>query len=660
MSAVRSVLRFLAVPDDPELVLAQARALSRQIPLLYSMLLANTFILAATHLGTAPALLTAYIPAVLTVVSVARLIFWWRSRTLVPDYAKARRSLKSLFVIAALLSVGFTSWSIALFQYGNSYQQSHVAFYMGITSIGCMFCLMHVRGAAFVVAICVLGPFTVLFGSAGQATFSAIAINMVLVLAAMIFILLGNYRDFAALVASRSEMACKQAETQRLSDENYRLANIDSLTSLPNRRSFDRHLREALTRANAEGRQIAVARLDLDSFKSVNDIFGQMAGDQVLVEVGNRIKALRRPSTFLARMGSDQFALVLEGKPDEASLQACGDVLTAAMRPSFETKLGTVHLSASAGFALSRPGDTAEVLYDRADYVTWVAKREARGRAVVFSDRHAETLTRVRRMEHALHTADLDAELYILFQPQFDIALNRTTGYEVLARWRSPVLGEVSPGEFIPMAERIGVISKITQIVLRKALVVSAKLPKPLRLSVNLSAHDIGSTTTIEAIAALVDKAGRPCRIDFEITETAVMRDMDQANEALLTLLALGSRIALDDFGTGHSSLTHVQKLPLDRIKVDRSFVAEVSNDPTSRAIIKTTVDLCRNLGISCVFEGIETEEQLDALLGLGGTVMQGYLFGRPMSETAVLENLAAMDGNQWNRRNRMFSASLG
>lgn len=658
MSAAKSVLRFFAVPDDPDLVLAQARALSRQIPLLYAMLLANSFILAITHLRTAPALLTAYVPALLTLVSVARLIFWWRSRNVIPSVDKARRTLKSLLVVAGLLSIGFTSWSIALFQYGDAYQQSHVAFYMGITSIGCMFCLMHVRGAAFVVAICVLGPFTVLFASAGQGTFSAIAVNMVLVLAALIVILLGNYRDFSALVASRSAMAQKQKETQLLSDENYRLANVDSLTGLPNRRSFDRHLADMLAKAETAGSQIAVARLDLDSFKSVNDIFGQITGDRVLVEVGNRINALRRPSTFVARLGSDQFALVLEGANHEASLQACGDVLTAAMRPSFEMTLGNVHLSASAGFALSRPGDTADALYDRADYATWVAKREARGKAIVFNDHHADELSRVRRMEHALHTADLDAELYILFQPQFDIALNRTTGYEVLARWRSPVLGEVSPAAFIPMAERMGIISKITQTVLRKALVVSAKLPKPLRLSVNLSAHDIGSATTIEAIAALVEKAGRPCRIDFEITETAVMRDMDQANEALLALLALGSRIALDDFGTGHSSLTHVQKLPLDRIKVDRSFVAEVSNDPTSRAIIKTTVDLCRNLGISCVFEGIETEEQLDALLGLGGTVMQGYLFGRPMSEELMLQHVTGERTDWGAARTRMFGVA--
>lgn len=657
MSAIKRVARYFAVPDNPELVQAQALAFSRQVPLMYGILLVNSLALAATH-TEAPDLLRIYIPALLAAACAIRVVTWWRSRSKPMSYTRARRLLASTVWVAAGLGISFSTWALSLYPYGGPFQQSHVAFYMGITSIGCVYCLMHLRGAATMVALCVVIPFTAFFTASGNWVFLALAINLLLVVVALMTVLNNNYRDFSALVASRAEMERKQAETQHLSDENHRLANVDSLTGLPNRRSFERHLQAELEKAEAEGRQIAVARLDLDSFKSVNDIFGQITGDQVLVEVGNRINALRRPSTFVARLGSNNFALVLSEMSDEAAMQACGDKLTEAMRPSFEFKLGTVRLSGSAGLAASKPGDTADTLFDRADYVTWLAKRKARGHALVFTERHAEELSRVRRMEHALHTADLDREIHILFQPQFDIALNRTTGYEVLARWRSPVLGDVSPAEFIPLAERTGLISKITQTVLRQALVVSAKLPKPLRLSVNLSAQDLGSTTAIEAIARLVEQAGTPCRIDFEITETAVMSDLAQANEGLLALLALGSRIALDDFGTGHSSLTHVQKLPLDRIKVDRSFVNEVTNDPTSRAIIKTTVDLCRNLGISCVFEGIETEEQLDALLGLGGTVMQGYLFGRPMSEDKVLEHIADENQNWQRHRGRIFGAA--
>jgi diguanylate cyclase (GGDEF)-like protein len=653
MSAMKRLAQFFAVPEDPELIRAQARAFGRQVPLMYGILLVNSLVLAATH-PTAPDLLRIHIPGLLTLVCLVRIGVWWRSRDAGISDAKARRLLKSTVWVAGILGLGFSGWALSLYPYGDAYQQSHIAFYMGITSIGCVFCLTHLRAAAMMVALAVIIPFTAFFLITGNLVFGALAFNLMVVVGALMNILLNNYRDFGALVASRGAMERKQAETQRLSDDNYRLANVDSLTDLPNRRAFERQLQVAVDAAAAGDSRIAVARLDLDNFKSVNDIFGQITGDRVLVDVARRIDVLRRPSTFVARLGSNSFALILDGANDAASLQACGDVLTAAMRPTFEMQLGTVHLTASAGFAAYQAGDTADTLFDRADYVTWVAKREARGHAMVFSEKHAAELSRVRKMEHALHTADLDEEIHILFQPQFDIALNRTTGYEVLARWRSPTLGEVSPAEFIPLAERTGIISKITQSVLRKALAVSAELPKSIRLSVNLSALDLASTTAMEGIARQVELAGKPCRVDFEITETAVMRDMDQAGDGLVALLALGSRIALDDFGTGHSSLTHVQKLPLDRIKVDRSFVAEVTSDPTSRAIIKTTVDLCRNLGISCVFEGIETEEQLDALLGLGGTVMQGYLFGRPMSADKVFEHVAS-EAKGWQRHRRQI-----
>lgn len=656
MTIMKTIADIFAVPDDPDLVQAQARAFSRQVPMMYGILLVNSLVLAGTH-STAPDLLRLYLPAMLTVVCFVRILVWWRTLGQTISHERARKLLTTTVRSAGGLGIGFSAWALCLYPYGNAYQQSHVAFYMAITSICCMFSLMHLRGAAILVALCVISPFSAVFVMSGNRVFMAVAFNFVIVVIGLMWVLLNNYRTFSALVASRTAMERKQVETQQLADENYRLANLDALTGLPNRLQFNRQLAAELELAQAEGRQIAVGRLDLDSFKSVNEIFGQITGDQVLVEVADRINVMRRPTTLVARLGNDDFGLIILDATDCAKLQSCGDALTAAMRRSFDMPMGMVHLSASAGFAMSLPGDTADSLYDRADYVTWRAKHEARGHALVFTDKDADRLGQVRAMEHALHCADLDAEIHILFQPQYDIALNRTTGYEVLARWRSPLLGDVSPVEFIPLAERIGMINKITQTVLRKALVVSGKLPKSLRLSVNLSANDLASKTAVEAIVSQVEKAGTPCRVDFEITETAVMRDFEQASEGLVALLALGSRIALDDFGTGHSSLTHVQKLPLDRIKVDRSFVNEVTNDPTSRAIIKTTIDLCRNLGISCVFEGIETEQQLDVLLGLGGTVMQGYLFGRPMSEEVMLEQVVGERKGWQDQRKQIFGS---
>ena len=609
---------------------------------MYVTILVNASVLSASYFNDAPPLLTLYLPMALAAFCLARLVMWWSKRNRIFTIEEARSLLRSMVYVAVFLGLGFSAWAISLHPYGNGAQQAQIAFFIAVTTIGCMFCLIHLRPAAVMTAVCVVVPSTIYFLLTSNGLLIAMMLNLTVVVAALMSILFRYNSDFAELVASRAEMASKQAETQRLSDENDRLANLDGLTELPNRRSFDRQLNAMLARARSEGRDIAVARLDIDSFKAVNEIFGHATGDRVLVEIAERMLALRSATTFVARIGGDQFGLIIDGPFGERRLPQCGERMCAAMRRPFEFPGTNLHASVSMGFAVSRQDDTPEALYDRADYASSLAKRDHRGGAVVFDERHADEIRKVRSMEHALHTADLDAEIYILFQPQFDIAFNRTTGYEVLARWRSPTLGEVSPGEFIPMAERNGMISKITQTVLKKALTVVNELPAPMRLSVNLSAHDIGSTTAIEGIAALVGEAGTPCRIDFEITETSIMRDLQQANAALVSLLALGSRIALDDFGTGHSSLTYIQNLPLDRIKVDRGFVAEVTSNPTSRAIIKTTVDLCRNLGITCVFEGIETEEQLETLLGLGGTVMQGYLFGRPMSKELMLEHCNA------------------
>lgn len=645
--------RYAPRPKDQELALAQARSFIRQAPVLYAILVANSILLAVTQ-SAAPAMLRYGVPCLLILACLARLGMWWSKRHSDLTGEQAAALLTSTTYVAISLSLAFSAWALALFPHGDAFQQAHVVFYMAITSICCLFCLSYLRVAAALSALGVLVPFFGFFAFSGNPVLVVLAINLLLITLALLVVVAGNSRDFAALVASRSETARQQDEAQNLYAENERLAHLDSLTGLPNRHTFHRELQARLDAAAAAGKRLSVARLDLDKFKSVNEIFGHAAGDRVLQEVANRTRAL---GAYVARLDNAQFGLICDEPRTETQAAAWGETLCAVVRRPFVFAEASLHVTASAGVALSQPGDRAEILFDRADYVTSVAKREARGGAVVFSARHEEEISRVRAMEHALHTADLDEEIYVLFQPQFDISLDRVTGYEVLARWRSPVLGEVSPADFIPMAEHSGIVPKITQAVVRKALAVIDQLPPPMRLSVNLSAHDVSSMTAIEGIVSLIGKAGTPCRIDFEITETAVMGDMQQANAALLALLALGSRIALDDFGTGHSSLTHVQKLPLDRIKIDRSFVAVVNSDATSRAIIKTTIDLCRNLGVSCVFEGIETEEQLEALLGLGGSVMQGYLFGRPMTQQMMLEKLSSPQPGWQASRNRLFGA---
>ena len=632
---------FFDTHGTAELSLARWHVLRRQVPVMYALLVSNTVILAITHYGVAPDLLSVFIPAALTLLCLGRIHLWWRIDPEEVNVLRARRDIRNMVLIGPPIALVFAFWSLSLYPYGDPTQQAHVAFYMGIVTITCMLCLLSVRKAAVAIGACVMVPFTVYFFMSGHPTFIAMAGSMIIVVVALTYVLFGNYADFAALVASRREISDKQKQTQLLLEENHKLAWLDSLTGIPNRRSFQRELAKELELAHSEGRSIAVARINLDRFKAVNEIFGQITGDRVLYEVAQRLSISRPFASFLARLDSDNFALVLTHIQGPRDLDRIGRSLCQIIAEPIDLQLGRVHVTASIGFAASSAEDTPEVLYDHADYAGWLAKRDRRGDSMVFSSVDARDLRHIRRMEQLLLTADLDKEIYVVLQPQFDMIAGRTTGFEVLARWRSPVLGEVSPGDFIPMAERIGQVGRITQVVLRQAIALGVNLPRGVRLSVNLSAHDIGSPAAIAAIKAQFDGLDHAPAIDFEITETAIMRDLDQAREALSDLLALGSRIALDDFGTGHSSLTHVQRLPLHRIKIDRSFVADVTSDQTSRAIVKTMVDLCRNLGMSCVFEGIETDAQLEALVGLGGTVMQGYLFGRPMAPDLALASLA-------------------
>ncbi len=274
---------FMSVPrDNPELLKAQYRAFSRQLPLMYFILLTNTWALAVSHLAVAPHWLTVYCPAGFTALCGIRVIGWCRSRSVVPTAEIAFRALTQTNRLTGILTIAFSAWALALCPYGDLLARAHVAFYMAITVIACIFSLMHLRPAAFTVAICANIVFIAFFGSSGNIVFMAMAVNALLVTIAMMFILQTNYRNFARMVDGRTSL-------KALSNENFRLANLDSLTELPNRRQFFAQLDEEFEAAQAQGYRLAVGVLDLDGFKPVNDIYGHAIGDKLLMAVGKRL-----------------------------------------------------------------------------------------------------------------------------------------------------------------------------------------------------------------------------------------------------------------------------------------------------------------------------------------------------------------------------------
>jgi diguanylate cyclase (GGDEF)-like protein len=628
---LRSIFRVRS--DQPDLMVSQLHAFSRLIPLLYCILLANTLFVSATHLAVAPAVLTIYLPLAFAVVCVLRLAWWWLLRNRQPEPAQAVARLRSTVGLAALLGAAFTAWGLAIFPYGDTYQQLHVAFYMAITVIACVFCLMHLRAAALVLSLMVVVPFALFFGSRGQPVLAAIAANLVLVAGAMLFVVFTHYRNFARMIAQQGEITRKQAETQRLSDENFQLANRDSLTGLPNRRRFFARIGERINQDEAAA-GFAVGLVDLDGFKAVNDVYGHAAGDGLLVEASRRMQELVGWPVEFARIGGDEFGLILQDCHEAPEVEALGQALCEMLRQPYVMPGLTVEISASAGFAIyPSAGGTVAALTEHADYALYQAKLKRNGAPVIFSGEHATSIRWLNRVDQMLRNADFDSELSLAYQPIVETGTGRIVAFEALARWHNPALGSVAPGHFIKAAERSDLINRLTTALYRKALNDMADWPPQIGLSFNLSVRTLASPVTILQLIADTMKSGiAPQRIEFEVTETAIMVDFDQALQTLSRLKAIGFRIALDDFGSGYSSLGYVHRLPLDKIKIDSRFIADIETSATVRSIVKTIVDLSRNLGLACVAEGIETPSQAMIVEGLGCPLAQGYHFGRPGS----------------------------
>lgn len=639
MPLLMRLRRVFSLPqNNPELVHSQLNAFSRQIPLLYFILLVNSLAVSFTHLQVAPRYLTFYIPVGLSMVCLFRMMLWWRSRYVVRTDEQAIQALHWTIRLVVVLGCAFTLWGFSLYPYGNDTLKIHVAFYMSITVIGCIFCLMHLRVAALLLTAIVNIPFFLFFVTRGHHIFVAIAFNVLLVSLAMVIILLTYYRDFANLIESKKILHQKQLEAQRLGDENFYLANLDSLTELPNRRRFLADLDQVLQQASQQNGRFAVGLIDLDGFKPINDAYGHAVGDLVLVEVGKRLKSLIGDTVRVARLGGDEFGCIVNTELTDQGLMALGRVICKMLALPYELNNIVARLSASVGFATyPEAGHLTRHLFERADYALYFAKQAYRGGAVIFSQQHETKLRDQGRIEQELKQADLDNEMSLVFQPIINAAEGRLMGFEALARWHSPVLGFVPPDMFIATAERSGTINHLTRILLRKALMEMVKWPDELGLSFNLSIRDIVAGNIVNDIVIILDEYGvLPHRLTFEVTETSLLNDFALAREVLELFRKVGIKIALDDFGTGFSSLGYVHKLPLDKIKVDRSFVKDLETTATSRAIVKTIIDLCRNLNIECVFEGVETQQQLDIIRAMGGGVMQGYFYSKPMPAAEI------------------------
>jgi diguanylate cyclase (GGDEF)-like protein len=410
------------------------------------------------------------------------------------------------------------------------------------------------------------------------------------------------------------------------------LAHYDGLTGLVNRAYFHQQLAPALARVDWQTRRLAVLCLDLDGFKDVNDTYGHPTGDQLLREIGNRLKANCRETDIVARLGGDEFAIlhIFDDVPSSADVLATR--LIDRLSEPFDLDGRNVQITASIGIAIApNDGRTTEEVMRNADLALYRAKSEGK-RCHRFFEQDMEAERRERRsLENDLRAALANGELRVHFQPLVDSRKVEITGFEALMRWSHPVRGQVSPALFIPVAEEIGVISALGDWVLREACRQAATWPGELTLAINLSPAQFKTGNLIETLQdVLAASRLAPHRLELEITESLLLDKCDTTMQTLHAMRALGIRIAMDDFGTGYSSLSYLRSFPFDKIKIDQSFVRELTSHPDCIKIVRSIAALGASLGMTTTAEGVETAEQFEQLQRAGCDQVQGYLFGRP------------------------------
>lgn len=432
--------------------------------------------------------------------------------------------------------------------------------------------------------------------------------------------------------------------SRRVTRQAQQLANqamYDPLTGLPNRSLLHDRLEHEIARATREQTAFGVVLMDLDRFKVINDTLGHEAGDEVLREVGRRLKETLRNEDTVARLGGDEYVLLLHDM-DEKDVQRIANKLLTALDPPFHWQGQSIDLGASLGVSLfpSQCADTGALLRC-ADIAMYVAKRAGSG-YVLYAPEQEHSSRGDLSLKSELREAIHSDQLSLHYQPQIDHLSNSVVGLEALVRWNHPQRGFLPPDKFIPLAEEAGLIGPLTQWVLKTALNQIAQLRAAgyqLTMAVNLSARNLHDMTLPAAIAALLKESGVAAEhLKLEITESAVMSNPVDGLAILTQLDRMGVTLSIDDFGTGYSSLSYLKQLPVDELKIDKSFVMDMEQNENDAVIVRSTIDLAHNLGLKVTAEGVETQGAWDLLAILGCDRSQGYFMGRPMPVEKLME----------------------
>ncbi len=438
--------------------------------------------------------------------------------------------------------------------------------------------------------------------------------------------------------------------TERIqAEENLRyLAHYDMLTGLPNRRHFRHRLNAALLDAKQNGTMVGLLIIDLDRFKIINDSLGHETGDRLLVQAANRLRRCIREPLFVSRLGGDEFTVILPGLQDPKEATDVADTVLKELAQKFHVDPHELYITGSVGISLyPRDGSDPETLVSHADSAMYAAKEQRNGYRL-FAPHWTETLPRRLVLENGLRATAMDGELEVFYQPQMDCRSGRLVGLEALTRWNHPVLGPISPQEFIPVAEEIGMIADMDEWVLENVCWQHVRweevLGYPVKVAVNLSARQLHRPHLPERIRQILQRYKvDPAQLEIEITESAGLTKGEATIRLLKELRRIGVGTAIDDFGTGHSALAYLKKFDFSVLKIDKTFIQGLDQDPVNRALVQAIVDMAHALGLRTVAEGVETEAELARLKQIGCDTVQGYLLSQPLPARKMEAFLASI-----------------
>jgi diguanylate cyclase (GGDEF)-like protein/PAS domain S-box-containing protein len=447
---------------------------------------------------------------------------------------------------------------------------------------------------------------------------------------------------------------CEDISERKVAEEKIRqLAYYDVLTGLPNRGMFLERLHQTLSQAQRDRDKVNLIFLDLDNFKDVNDTQGHDVGDQLLKSVAERLSACMRDSDVLARLGGDEFVVVCPSLATQDSIAAVVQRIQAIFSDPFDIEARQIYTSASIGIAVY-PDDSldASTLFRCADTAMYQAKNEGRAQFRFFSPELNQKIMQRVALENSLRRGIEKQEFFLHYQPLWDLKTSKMAGVEVLLRWQSSDYGLMQPSTFISLLEDSGLINSVGEWVLRTACLQMREWTKSehreLKMAVNISGKQMKHPKFLEMLTTIIQETGvDPHSLELEFTESVIMDNVENTVETFRKLKAMGIQLSIDDFGTGYSSLNYLKHFPVDRIKIDRSFVADVNHNQSDAAIIEAIVSMAQSLSLRVVAEGVENSDQLHSLSQLGCDEVQGYYLAMPMHAEALAEKLGKQHGKQ-------------